>query len=246
MANLNESDFIRCTPLRHRNGQTKQIDEIISLEQPFYYDYSCVYAKQNFSGTKEIYAYPHKIDELIIGHTILDLLPCYNSSFSYEFSQNNEKYKLALQATDQIVHKKFTNFDTQPKQLEKLISIMGQVLNAKGKWDGTGCFHRAALYHPTSEDIIIAEDIGRHNCVDRLKGHSIINNLPIEDYFLFITARITSTLFHKIRRAGINTIISRSAITSTAYLCAKSENCTLAAFCRPEDNRVTIFTSEKT
>ncbi len=243
MANLNENDFIRCNPLQYKKGNTGQIDEIISLELPFHYDYDCVHSEQVYSGSKEIYAYPHNIEELIIGHTVLDLLPCYNSDFQYELQQDGEKFSLNLQATDKCDQEHVKILSNAAVDLEQFIQIMSKVLNAKGKWDGTGCFHRAALYHPLSEEIIIAEDIGRHNCVDRLKGHTIINNLPIEDYFLFITARITSSLYHKIRRAGIHTIVSRSAITSTAYLSAQSEHCTLAAFCRPEDERVTLFTT---
>ncbi len=239
MANLTEQDFIRCTPTQYKKGITRQIDEIISLEQAFTYSYNCKHGEHNYSGTREIYAYPHKIDELIIGHVILDQIPCYSSDFTYELNSKDNKYELILNAADKA---------SPPHEpckgkldLDELVNIMHKVLSAEGKWDGTGCFHRAALYHPTTKKLILAEDIGRHNCVDRLKGHSIIHNLPIQDYFLFITARITSSLYHKIQRAGIKTIVSRSAITSTAYLSAINDNCTLAAFCRPEDERVTLF-----
>ncbi len=237
MANLTDQDFIRCTPTQYKKGKTRQIDEIISLEQPFTYSYNCKHGEHHYNGTREIYAYPHKLDELIIGHVVLDQVPCYTSNFTYELKFENNKYELSLNATDMPR-------PAPPKvevELEDLVSIMSNVLSADGKWDGTGCFHRAVLYHPITKELILAEDIGRHNCVDRLKGHSIINNLPIQDYFLFITARITSSLYHKIQRAGIKTIVSRSAITSTAYLSAIKDNCTLAAFCRPEDERVTLF-----
>ncbi len=239
MVNLSEDDFIRCNPSQYRNGSIKQIDEIISLEQPFNYSYTCAHNGTIYADTKEIYAYPHKVDELIIGHVILDQIPCYHSDFNYELVQDNNNFSLKLQSKAKIQNEA----QKCSLELKELVEIMSQVLNAKGKWDGTGCFHRAALFHPITKDIMLAEDIGRHNCVDRLKGRSIINNFSIEDYFLFITARITSSLYHKIRRAGIKTIISRSAITSTAYLSAKNDHCTLAAFCRPEDDRVTLFTA---
>ena len=118
---------------------------------------------------------------------------------------------------------------------------MKDFIAMNGKWDKTGCFHRAGLYNPTSKEFIVIEDIGRHNCVDKLKGHTVINNINISEYYLFITARITSSLYQKIRRAGINTIISRSAITSASLTSARKDDITLAAFCRPEEDRVTLF-----
>ncbi len=235
--------FTQCTPLQYKNGQLRTIDEIISPEVPCEFSYTCTYEGspvQSFSGAKTLYAYPLHLEKLILGHTVLDLLPCYSADFEHSMQQQSNAFTLQLTAKDK------THPPQNPQKISfsKAFDTMKKVLDAQGLWDGTGCFHRAALFHPQSEELIIAEDIGRHNCVDRLKGHTLFHKLPIEEYFLFITARITTSLYQKIRRAGITHMVSRSAITSTPYQSAHAEGCTLAAFCRPEDARLTLFAGD--
>ncbi len=236
----NSAGFLSIQPLRFKNGVSETIDDLVSLEKPYFFSYTCKDGENTWQGDKVLYAYPDKIEDLILGHIVLDCLPCYDSDFSFEIKNENNKYILSLEAKKKEV-------DTQTKgtlaavTIDEIPVIMDNFLSCNGKWEGTGCFHRAGLYNPVTKKMIIAEDIGRHNCVDRLKGYTLLNNLKIEDYFLFITARITTSLYKKIRRAGITTIISRSAITSTPYECAIEDNCTLAAFCRPNEKRVTLF-----
>lgn len=244
--NTEENQFIKTQVKQYKNEKLSCIDEIISCEESFVFSYTCTFKDKNWKGEKNIYAYPEDIEKLVIGHTILDLLPCYHADFSYKISQKEKTYTLDLEAKEK--QKKEIGKISMPScsmPLSEVLETMDKVLSAKGKWSGTGCFHRASLYHPITKEIIIVEDIGRHNCVDRLKGHCIINNLPIEEYFLFITARITASIYDKIRRAGISTIISRSAITSTPFLKSQQDNCTLIAFCRHDgkdnEGRFTIF-----
>ncbi len=245
MAELIRPQFISCTPKRFKNGIVKQIQEIVSPEVPFDFSYACNFTQSegsqstqvhSFSGESRLYAYPVDVEKLVLGHTVLDILPCYDADFSMKVNRVDERYHVELQATPS----QRLPVSVQKISFAKALATMEKVLDAPGMWDGTGCFHRAALFHPVSEALILAEDIGRHNCVDRLKGHALLHNLPIEKYFLFITARITASLYDKIHRAGIRNMVSRSAITSSSYIKAQEE-CTLAAFCRPEDGRLTLF-----
>ncbi len=234
-------EFMTCMPVQYKQGKARGISEIISPEEPCHVMYECTHTngaeQQVFSGKKTLHAYPIELEKLVLGHTVLDLLPCYDADFTYTLQQEDAAFKVKLKATD----KKRVGHAPQKLSFAKALATMGTVLDASGLWDGTGCFHRAALYHPAREEYIFAEDIGRHNCVDRLKGHTLMHNLPIEEYFLFITARITTSLYQKIRRAGITHMVSRSAITSFPYENACKDQCTLAAFCRPEDERLTLF-----
>ncbi len=244
MAELITPTFIKCTPKQYKNGTIQEISEIISPEEPCQYTYVCYdktrVVEQISSGEKTLYAYPVDLEKLILGHTVLDLLPCYDSNFTQKIEVKKDVFKVTLEATK----KKEIPAPIQKISVSTVLETMTHMLNAQGLWDGTGCFHRAALYHPQNQELILAEDIGRHNCVDRLKGHALLHNLAIEDYFLFITARITASLYQKIRRAGIKNMVSRSAITSTPFASAHEDGCTLAAFCRPEDNRVTLFAGD--
>ncbi len=241
-------ELLRCEPLQYKNGRLCTINEVISAEIPLSFTYVCTHQKSAgqehlWQGEGQLYAYPESLPELVLGHVILDQLPCYDASFTYAI--HAEEATSMPHFTVNLVAKDVFSPVIEPIRatlpLHRAVQIMGEVLNAQGKWDGTGCFHRAVLYHPVTGHMLMAEDIGRHNCVDRLKGHTLMHGIDIREYFLFITARITSSLYAKIRRSGISTIISRSAITSTAYARAQAEQCTLAAFCRPEGERITLF-----
>ncbi len=241
---VKSTEFLQCEPLQYKQGQKQRIKEIISTEIPITFTYSCTKGETLWQGEGQLYAHPEKVEELVVGHTILDILPCYASAFRChiqgEMQDTSGHFSLQLEAEDNDSESLHSPLKASIS-LEKSIEIMQNVLHTPGKWDGTGCFHRAALFHPVSGHTVMAEDIGRHNCVDRLKGYAVLHNLAIHEYFIFITARITSSLFLKIRRAGLRTMVSRSAITSTAYTLAQKEACTLAAFCRPEGQRVTLF-----
>ncbi len=246
MAELVKPAFLSCAPTQYKHGVAREISEIISPEEKCSFSYTCSYAvekqgeKQIFSGENTLYAYPLDLEKLVLGHTVLDILPCYDADFTCDVQRKDETFHVTLEG------KPAQPSTIAPKKMPyaKVLSTMQTVLTAPGLWDGTGCFHRAALYHPVREELIFAEDIGRHNCVDRLKGHTLLHGLPMEEYVLFITARITASLYAKIRRAGIVTMVSRSAITTTSYSRARAEGCTLAAFCRPEDDRLTHFAGD--
>ncbi len=244
MAELNSSTFTKCTLQQYKHGALREIAEIISPEVPCHFTYTCRDTSQGqelvFTGEKTLYAYPVELEKLVLGHTVLDVLPCYNADFTQQIHNTDNTFKVILEA----IPKQGECAPIQKLSFAQVLETMTTMLETEGLWDGTGCFHRAALYHPEKQELILAEDIGRHNCVDRLKGHTLLHNLPIEEYFLFITARITTSLYHKIRRAGIKHMVSRSAITSTPFESARNEGCTLAAFCRPEDKRVTLFAGD--
>ncbi len=246
MAELVKPNFLSCTPTQYKQGVAREISEIISPEEECSFSYICSYAaekdneKQIFSGEKTLYAYPLDLEKLVLGHTVLDILPCYDADFTCDVQHKGDTFHVSLEGKPALPN----TISPEKMPYAKVLSTMQTVLTAPGLWDGTGCFHRAALYHPVREELIFAEDIGRHNCVDRLKGHTLLHNLPMAEYVLFITARITASLYAKIRRAGIVTMVSRSAITTTSYSRAQTEGCTLAAFCRPEDGRLTHFAGD--
>ena len=75
-----------------------------------------------------------------------------------------------------------------------LLARMNDFFAEPGLWDGTGSFHRAGLFHPEKGLVRVAEDIGRHNCLDRLAGFCARQNLESAAYALFISARITGSV----------------------------------------------------
>ncbi len=252
MAAINMHDTMPCTALRYVAGTTQSIDDVVSLEVPVPFSYDCTlhtaHGTRRFSGEASLYAFPDMLEELILGHMLLDILPAvHEETLTYQFKKSKALHVIIeAHEKEQEATLPVAQHATMVMSLQSIIDTMQGMLQSAGKWDGTGCFHRAALLHPTHKICIMAEDIGRHNCIDRLKGHYLMHKVPLEasridQYFLFITARITASMYAKAYKAGIRTMISRSAITSSAYERAQKDGSTLAAFCRPKEKRVTLF-----
>ncbi|MYL83992.1 fatty-acid--CoA ligase [Desulfovibrio aerotolerans] len=124
-----------------------------------------------------------------------------------------------------------------------LLGLVRRFIAEPGLWDGTGCFHRAALYDTTTGEFVVrAEDIGRHNCLDRLAGFGVRLDLCLPELVLFLSCRVTASMMHKALRAGIRMVVSRSAVTGAALAAAQDAGATLVGFARDAEERFTIFT----
>ncbi|WP_022854921.1 formate dehydrogenase accessory sulfurtransferase FdhD [Thermodesulfobacterium thermophilum] len=103
----------------------------------------------------------------------------------------------------------------------------------------TGCLHSAAIC--SQEDIIFyAEDIGRHNAVDKVLGYALLNGLSLEDKLILVSGRISSEMVLKVGRWKVPFLISRSAPTSLAVELAEKIGITLIGFLRGE--RFNVYT----
>jgi FdhD protein len=95
----------------------------------------------------------------------------------------------------------------------------------------TGGVHAAALCD--EEDILIfAEDIGRHNAVDKIIGYAFLENIPMQKKILLLSGRLSSEIINKAVRAQVPLLISRAAPTDLAVEIAKKYNVTLIGFLR--------------
>ncbi len=123
---------------------------------------------------------------------------------------------------------------------QDVLGAMGGFIEAGGRWDATGCFHRAAAYDPLSGRFLRhVEDIGRHNCVDRLAGWALAAGEPLAGRFLFISARATASLVRKAARAGFSAMVSRSAVTTAGVAAAAAAGLSMGGFARTA--RFTVF-----
>lgn len=124
----------------------------------------------------------------------------------------------------------------------ELVGLMRKFIAAPGLWDNTGCFHRAALYDTQARDFVAwAEDIGRHNCLDRLVGECLIKGIQPAELILFLSCRVTASMMDKAARAGSRLIVSRSAVSDAAIARATEVGATLIGFARESEERLTIF-----
>ncbi len=106
----------------------------------------------------------------------------------------------------------------------------------------TGCFHSAAL-SDGKKIIAFAEDIGRHNTVDKVIGYSILNNLSFNNKLVLVSCRISSDIVQKCSTWKIPVLASRAAPTDLAINIAEKSGITLIGFVR--GNRLNIYTNKQ-
>ena len=102
----------------------------------------------------------------------------------------------------------------------------------------TGGTHSAAL-SDGNEINYFAEDIGRHNAIDKVVGMAILDEKNLSKLYLLTSGRISSEIVRKAFYSKTGVIISHSAPTSLAIKKAKDYNITLIGFLR--DNRFNIY-----
>lgn len=97
--------------------------------------------------------------------------------------------------------------------------------------------HTAALADE-SGIVLQVEDIGRHNCLDKLRGASLMQNIATRDKILFTSGRISSEMINKARRLETPIVCSRTSPTSLSVALAEAWNITIVAYLRQDRMRV--------
>jgi FdhD protein len=107
-------------------------------------------------------------------------------------------------------------------EVERLRALF-KALFAKGeRYKDTGGIHAAALVDEASESLIAhAEDIGRHNAVDKSLGAALLARRPIEGMGLLVTGRISAELAFKAARAGLAYVATPSVPSTLAVEIAR-------------------------
>ncbi len=99
--------------------------------------------------------------------------------------------------------------------------------------------HTAVLATPDSI-LLQVEDIGRHNCLDKLHGTALMNNINTQGKILLSSGRISSEMLNKARRLGTPIVCSRTSPTSLSVALAAAWHITIVAYLR--QNRMRVYT----
>jgi FdhD protein len=100
-------------------------------------------------------------------------------------------------------------------------------------FDTTGGLHAAGLFSLDGTLEVIAEDVGRHNAVDKIVGRRLLEDaLPLDRSMLLVSGRTSFELVQKALLAGIPLIAAVSAPSSLAIQLAEESGVTLCGFVR--------------
>lgn len=86
--------------------------------------------------------------------------------------------------------------------------------------------------------LLQVEDIGRHNCLDKLQGAALLAGIPTKDRVLLSSGRISSEMINKARRLETPIVCSRTSPTSLSLALAEAWNITIVAYLRQDRMRV--------
>jgi FdhD protein len=93
--------------------------------------------------------------------------------------------------------------------------------------------HGAALFDG-ERLLVVAEDVGRHNAVDKVKGEALLRGIPTEDRVLLSTGRVSSEMLLKAARMGVPLVASRTSPTEMAVALAEQLGVTVCGYVRPD------------
>ncbi len=115
---------------------------------------------------------------------------------------------------------------------EAILRLQGQITRQQAAYRAAGGIHAAALFDARGRTIVVCEDIGRHNAVDKATGYCLLRGIPLDDKILACTGRASYDMVAKGVRLGLPVVASISSPTSLAVEMAHALNCTLLGYVR--------------
>ncbi len=113
-----------------------------------------------------------------------------------------------------------------------LLALMDRLAAAQSVFQETGGTHGVALAAPDGQIFLLAEDIGRHNAMDKVIGRALLERRDMTRMVALLSGRISFEMALKSARAGIPILAAISAPTSMALTLAQETHLTLAGFAR--------------
>lgn len=123
--------------------------------------------------------------------------------------------------------------DTQRVPDEVLLAAPEKLRAAQDTFRSTGGLHAAGVFTAEGELLVVREDIGRHNAVDKVIGHAAREGISLVDSLLLVSGRVSFEVMQKALAARIPVVAAISAPSSLAVEFAKGSGQTLVGFLRP-------------
>jgi FdhD protein len=112
--------------------------------------------------------------------------------------------------------------------------LAGSMAAAQSTFERTGGLHAAGLFDTAGRLLVLREDIGRHNAVDKVVGHMLrTRRLPLDRHILMVSGRASFEIMQKAWKARSPIVAAVSAPSSMAVQMALAADMTLVGFLRP-------------
>ena len=122
---------------------------------------------------------------------------------------------------------------------EAVCALSGQLLEVQGLYREVRGVHTSAL-SDGERLLVVAEDVGRHNTIDKISGHCVLNGIFPAQRILLTTGRISSEMLQKASRLGAAMVVSRSSPTSLSVRLAQQLGITLIGYAHRD--RFNVYT----
>ena len=123
---------------------------------------------------------------------------------------------------------------------EVIAALPERLRQAQKVFSTTGGLHAAALFEADGSPVVVREDIGRHNAVDKVVGSRLLGGLPTDLAMLCVSGRIGFELAQKAVAAGVDVIAAVGAPSSLAVELAERAGLCMVGFVR--DDRFVVYT----
>jgi FdhD protein len=121
-----------------------------------------------------------------------------------------------------------------------LLAMAERVRASQPLFARTGAVHAAAALGPEGPPIVVREDIGRHNAVDKVVGHLLLGGrLPAHGLALWVSGRVSFEIVQKAWAGGFGAVVAVSAPSALAVETARAAGMQLAGFAR--GGRVNVY-----
>ena len=232
---------------RWKDGGWQHIDDAVSPEEPVYVSWS--------GSSCRLWAWPDDLEPLAIGHVLLDRRHLGPEAGPSPFRMSGSVRAVSVPPGIDAKHA----FAVELKRMEKkghdetpsivmtpdaIVKHMDAFLTLEGScpllWESTGCFHRAGMFDPNTGTFLrLAEDIGRHNALDKVIGYALRHQIDLKECMVYSSGRIPTDMAMKAIYAGIPVLSSKASPTTEAIELAKTYRLTL--ICAARRDRMKVF-----